>query len=97
VARTARSKDSWHAVSIVAGSHACAAVQRLHGKRYLPAEAPRLPLTTCGHQEQCTCKYRHHPDRRADQRRSGNPAPGTNAQVPVKERRRPGERRERRS
>ena len=37
-------KQLWHAVSVVAGPRACAAVEGLGDKRFLSAEAPQLPL-----------------------------------------------------
>jgi hypothetical protein len=89
------SKDSWKAVAILPGDSACAAARELIGKRFLARNAPRLPLAECTKQDQCECKYRHHGDRRADQRRAGfertlNPTKSVN-----NDRRRPGERRER--
>lgn len=75
--------DRWAAVSIVCTSAGCAAVQALKGRRYLSADAPRLPLSACTLSESCRCIYRKYADRRAGPRReveeSGlrRPSPGT--------------------
>jgi len=60
----------FHAVSIIPGPGACAAAHRFTGRRFLAALAPRLPLPTCD-SARCTCRYRHHKDRRAGPRRRG--------------------------
>jgi hypothetical protein len=88
-------KVPWKAVVIVAGDSSCAAAIQLRGKRFLSRDAPRLPLPECTRQDQCQCKYRHLSDRRGSQRRSGEEARIVPAQPVAKERRRPGERRER--
>jgi hypothetical protein len=64
--RPAESK--FHAVSIIPGEEACSAVYRFTGQRFLSAHAPRLPLPTCD-VARCTCRYKHHKDRRAGPRR----------------------------
>jgi hypothetical protein len=61
-------KSPWYAVSVVPGVRACGAVKALTGKRWLSAEAPRLPLPKCD-ASTCDCRYQHHPDRRAAPRR----------------------------
>lgn len=61
--------NRWNAVSIVSATTSCAAVQALKGRRYLGADAPRLPLAGCTSAEACRCVYRKHPDRRAGPRR----------------------------
>jgi len=61
-------ESKFHAVSIIPGDSACAAVHRFTGQRFLSAHAPRLPLPTCD-SPRCTCHYRHHKDRRAGPRR----------------------------
>jgi hypothetical protein len=63
--------NPYHAVSIVAGSSACAAAQRQTGKRYLSAEAPQLPFAGCTGKK-CICRYRHHDDRRDEPRRASD-------------------------
>jgi hypothetical protein len=63
-------ESQFHAVSIKPGPNACAAAHRFTGQRFLSAHAPRLPLPTCD-AAQCTCRYRHHKDRRAGPRRRG--------------------------
>jgi hypothetical protein len=60
---------AWHAVTIVAGSGACAACTALGKRRFLSKEAPRLPLADCTSPARCKCAYRHHKDRRDVPRR----------------------------
>jgi hypothetical protein len=61
----------FHGVSLRPGPHACQAVQALAGQRFLPQEAPAMPLATCD-QQKCQCAFSHHRDRRdQDDRRSG--------------------------
>lgn len=57
----------WHAVSI-AGSGGCGLVAQLSGRRFLSADAPLLPLPGCVVRP-CRCRYVHHADRRAEDRR----------------------------
>ena len=64
--------NRWNAVSIVCTSASCAAAQALKGRRYLSADAPRLPLSDCTRAETCPCAYRKHPDRRAGPRREAD-------------------------
>jgi hypothetical protein len=59
---------AWHSVSIIRGRHACEAVVKLNGRKWLSAEAPQLPVTGCD-AKQCDCRYRHHADRRSADRR----------------------------
>jgi hypothetical protein len=61
-------ESKFHAVSIIPGDTACAAAYRFTGQRFLSAHAPRLPLPTCD-SPRCTCRYKHHKDRRAGPRR----------------------------
>lgn len=93
----AAKKDAWHAVTIVPGAAACEAAQELRGRRFLSSAAPRLPLAGCTNRDHCRCKYQHHADRRGNPRRVSDGSVGNSAKPPDKERRRPGERRERRS
>ncbi|MDE2219270.1 MAG: hypothetical protein KGL25_05915 [Gammaproteobacteria bacterium] len=86
---------SWRAVSVVPAGAACEAALQLRGRRFLTNAAPRLPLPECNLQNECRCKYRHLADRRGPPRRQNDSAFGS-APKPVTERRRPGERRERR-
>lgn len=58
----------YHCVTIHSGKHACEAVKKLQDKRILSSEAPSLPLSACD-TEQCQCKYLHHEERRAGERR----------------------------
>jgi hypothetical protein len=59
----------WHAVSIKSERYCCAAARELSSIRFLAAQAPRLPLTACSAAEACSCKYKHHNDRRGSPRR----------------------------
>jgi hypothetical protein len=64
-----RPHNRWHAVAIVPGAGCCKAAESAKGRRFLSSEAPLLPLRTCD-VAACTCKYRHHEDRRGTPRRS---------------------------
>jgi hypothetical protein len=61
-------KEAWHSVSIIRGRQACATVAELNGRKWLSAEAPQLPIKGCD-AKHCECRYRHHADRRSDDRR----------------------------
>jgi len=87
---------SWRAVGIVPGANACEAALALRGRRFLPASIKRLPLAECTRQDQCNCKFQHYGDRRGPQRRAQDARSSNSAKPPATERRRPGERRERR-
>lgn len=61
----------FHGVSVKPGRQACKAAQDLVGQRFLPDEAPAMPLPGCD-QAKCHCGYGHHGDRRdKEDRRSG--------------------------
>lgn len=62
--------ERWHAVSVVGGAVPCPAATELRTKRFLPQEAPRLPVLNCGWPMKCACVYRHYADRRATPRRA---------------------------
>jgi hypothetical protein len=64
-------RHRWHAVTIAAPANACAAALACKGRRFLSSEAPKLPLSGCDG-GQCTCKYRHFDDRRAEGRRQAD-------------------------
>jgi hypothetical protein len=71
--------NPWHAVSIFPGNNCCAAARELTGTRFLSSETPpTLPLKGCS-QLACTCRYRHHDDRRAQR---GTPPAGITGQPP---------------
>jgi hypothetical protein len=59
----------WNAVAIIAATGGCEAARALKGKRFLSAEAPRLPLAKCNAPAECRCVYKKYPDRRAGPRR----------------------------
>jgi hypothetical protein len=63
-------KQQWHAVSVVARSVACPAIEALRDKRFLSDEAPPLPHPECSSPWRCKCVYLHHSDRRAIRRRA---------------------------
>ncbi|MEO8445605.1 MAG: hypothetical protein ABI567_11425 [Gammaproteobacteria bacterium] len=86
----------FHGVTVKTGPRPCAAVQALAGQRFLPEEAPQMPLAGCD-QASCQCGYAHHRDRRdQEDRRSGwgtfggfaPSLPGGNRRAPRQERRR---------
>ena len=62
----------FHGVEIIPCSNACAPVKALQGSRLLSEEAPRLPLASCPHSDQCECKYKHYVDRRTQARRESD-------------------------
>lgn len=66
----ATSSHPWHGVDIVPGRVACQAVKALGTRRFLAAEAPRVPLPDCTTPSHCQCVYRHFPDRRKGPRRA---------------------------
>ncbi len=86
----------WRAVAIVPGESACEAARQLRGQRFLTGKAPRLPLPGCNLQNQCQCKYQHLRDRRGEPRRATDGPFGSAPKPMTPDRRRPGERRERR-
>lgn len=64
--------NRWHAVSIVGGLAPCPAALAVRQKRFLSAEAPRLPMHDCTSPARCQCRYQHHADRRVKMRRSSD-------------------------
>jgi hypothetical protein len=63
---TAQVTSRYRAASIFASRCACDAVKLVEGKRYLAAQAPKLPLQDCS-AERCACRYVRHEDRRSSQ------------------------------
>ena len=60
----------FHAVSLRFAPNACAAAKEMEGRRFLSTAAPKIPLPDCDASE-CTCKFKHHKDRRkGDDRRN---------------------------
>jgi hypothetical protein len=57
----------YHCVEVKMSYDACDEVLKLHGKRFLSAEAPTLPVVGCD--RVCDCKFKHYSDRRQDDRR----------------------------
>jgi len=60
--------DDFHCVEVRYRSDACDAVKRLGAKRFLPGEAPEIPVPGCD-AAKCSCRYVHHDDRRHGDRR----------------------------
>lgn len=91
--KPAVARRDYRAVSIKCHHGACDAARRIAGRRGLPHQIPRLPLSGCD-PETCACTYKNHPDRRTyDDRRS--PYGGfQSAQHALNNERRAGERRE---
>ncbi len=65
----------YHSVSISLSKNACAAAQDLSGHRFLATTAPILPLPECDADE-CTCRFKHHEDRRSGNDRRNPFSPG---------------------
>jgi hypothetical protein len=62
-------RSRYHCVEVHGGNTACEAAKSLEGTRFLPDEAPGLPVPGCNTQN-CMCRYVHHDDRREDDRRN---------------------------
>jgi len=69
--RASSTNHPFHAVSVLPGSDACAAAHRFSGQRFLSRQAPRLPLPSCD-ANTCTCRFKHHKDRRGEPRRNSD-------------------------
>lgn len=61
-------QNPYHCVELVVDYDACQAATQLASKRFLSAEAPFVPLAKCD-QANCNCYFRHHEDRRHEDRR----------------------------
>ncbi|MBL4798020.1 MAG: hypothetical protein JKY50_11445 [Oleispira sp.] len=68
-AKKTTKSTAFHCVETHHHGKCCEAVKALHGKRFLSAEAPILPIQGCD-QAHCECDYVHHDDRRSDNRRT---------------------------
>jgi len=66
-ASSTTASNPYHCVELKIPYNACEAVEKFHGKRFLSAQAPQLPLPDCD--QQCNCKFKHHNDRRVEDRR----------------------------
>lgn len=62
-----KKSNPYHCVELKLAHDACEEAQKLRGERFLSAEAPMVPLSGCD--QNCRCKFRHHNDRRQDDRR----------------------------
>ncbi|HWS14330.1 MAG TPA: hypothetical protein VN279_16125, partial [Rhodocyclaceae bacterium] len=58
-----------HCVEVRYRGRGCEPVKRIEHVRFLPDEAPRLPLRGCTARN-CRCHYVHHDDRREAERRN---------------------------
>ena len=67
--------SQYHAVSIRVGNRACSSAKEMVGRRFLATAAPRLPLQGCDVLD-CSCKFVHHKDRRANRDRRSPFGPG---------------------
>jgi hypothetical protein len=65
---SARPTGDYRCVELRYRGDACDAVKRIGAKRFLPGEAPAIPVPGCD-VAQCACRYVHHDDRRDDDRR----------------------------
>ena len=74
--------NRWHAVSVFNASVACPAATELLSKRFLPPDAPRLPMANCAWPSKCACIFRHYADRRAGPRRASERGRPWRAVVP---------------
>lgn len=62
----------FNAVEVMPRKDACCeAVRAISGRRFLPEEAPLVPLPDCD-EPNCDCTYRRFDDRRNDIRRAGD-------------------------
>jgi hypothetical protein len=62
----------FNAVEVIPRKDAsCEAVRAIAGQRFLPEEAPLVPLPDCD-EPNCDCTYRRFDDRRNDIRRAGD-------------------------
>jgi hypothetical protein len=64
-----QTRSPWRAVSVICTSASCDPARALKGRRFLGADAPRLPLAECPTPAACPCVYRKYADRRAGPRR----------------------------
>jgi hypothetical protein len=64
----AGTSNDYRCVELRYPGDACDAVKRIGAKRFLPGEAPGIPVPGCD-AARCTCRYAHHEDRRHDDRR----------------------------
>ena len=67
MAERTSTENNYHAVLICSSPDSCSLVQSLEDYAFLSGEAPRLPLSGCT--ENCQCTYQHLDDRRHKIRR----------------------------
>ncbi len=61
-------RSGYRCVEVKTGNYACEAAAKLGEVRFLPNEAPSLPLPGCS-APKCACSFVHYDDRRDDIRR----------------------------
>jgi hypothetical protein len=59
---------SYHGVSLHLCDHACECICHVRGQRFLASDVPAIPIYGCTNQ-QCSCTYLHHEDRRSGEDR----------------------------
>ena len=64
-----RPSDNYRCVELRYRSDACDAVKRIGAERFLPGEAPEIPVPGC-EGAKCSCRYVHRDDRRHSDRRN---------------------------
>ena len=79
----------FHCVELVVPYDACEAAMQQYGKRYLSTEAPITPLVGCDHKK-CRCRFKHHDDRRHQQRRDPFSSSGIHTHYSERQNRRLG-------
>ena len=73
--RLKSTNSEFHAVSIKYSGRACDGAKDLSGRRFLSTAAPKLPLPDCDVLD-CSCRFAHHQDRRAQKDRRSPFGPG---------------------
>ena len=81
--------NKYHSVAIDYRASACEAAKLLSEKRYLSAEAPKLPLADCD-AKACKCRYVHFDDRRSGEDRRDSFGPKNSDGSGDDDRRHPG-------
>ncbi|HEV2704124.1 MAG TPA: hypothetical protein VGV09_21045 [Steroidobacteraceae bacterium] len=91
-AKAAPTRGDYRAVSVAPGSPCCSAATTIAGTRYLPRDAPRLPLVACTMTPACSCKFKKVVDRRDGERRDTDAKANNSVVSGTKDRRRAGRR-----
>jgi hypothetical protein len=84
-----RPSDTYRCVELRYRSDGCDAVKRIAERRFLPGEAPEIPVPGCD-AAKCYCRYVRHEDRRDSERRSpAAPVPAGGERRTKRDRRKP--------